>query len=50
MYISYTQEWNKLPIPRPNSDALGWLGPFQVRAHIYQAKNLQARVRTERLL
>jgi len=38
--LSPWKEWNKLPIPKPNSDYLNWLSGFQIRAHIYQARNL----------
>ena len=41
--LSPWKEWNKLPIPKPNMHPLNWVAGFQIRAHIYQAKNLQAR-------
>jgi len=44
--LSPWKEWNKLPIPKPNSDYLQWMSGFQIRAHVYQAKNLQARNET----
>jgi hypothetical protein len=41
--LSPWKEWNKLPIPKPNdSDKLNWMRGFEIRAHIYQARDLQA--------
>jgi len=45
--LSPWKEWNKLPIPAPNdSDKLNWVRGFEIRAHIYQARDLQARNET----
>jgi hypothetical protein len=42
--LSPWKEWNKLPIPKPNDgDKLNWLRGFEIRAHVYQARDLQAR-------
>eukprot|EP00960_Hanusia_phi_P042964 755797-Hanusia_phi.AAC.5 len=41
--LSPWKEWNRLPIPKPSSDLLHWYAGFSIRAHVYQAKQLQGR-------
>ena len=39
--LSCWAQWNSLPIPKPSF--LGWTAYFEIRVHVYQARNLPAR-------
>ena len=41
--LSCWKEWNRMPIPKPSHELLGWGSAFEIRLHAYQARDLPAR-------